>query len=48
MTAILTSPAPRPHTQLQVISFGTNEVLVRRTDSDGGAHLTVYPLVRIR
>ncbi len=43
----LVIPAPaegkRP---MQVIAFGINEVLVRRSDEDEGAHLTVYPLVR--
>lgn len=32
---------------LQVITFGTNEILVRRADDDGAAHLTVYPIVRV-
>ena len=31
---------------LEVISFGVDEVLVRRSDSDGAAHLTIYPVVR--
>lgn len=45
----LVIPAPpKDQRAMQVISFGTNEVLVRRTDADGGAHLTVYPLVRNR
>ena len=45
----LVIPAP-PEGQraMHVIAFGTNEVLIRRTDDDGRAHLTVYPLVRAR
>lgn len=44
----LVIPAPpageRP---MQVISFGTNEVLMRRSDADGAAHLTVYPIIPV-
>jgi hypothetical protein len=34
--------------RLQVISFGVDEVLVRRRDEDGFAHLTVFPIEPIR
>lgn len=33
---------------VQVIGFGLNDILVRRQDADGAAHLTVYPIVRAR
>ena len=42
----LVIPAPKQGARpLQIISFGANEILVRQTDADGAAHLTVYPLV---
>lgn len=43
----LVLPAPKQgERQLEVIGFGVDELFVRRTDEDGGAHLTAYPIVR--
>jgi hypothetical protein len=40
-------PAPKQgQMPMQVISFGRGEVLIRRADDDGAAHLSVFPLVR--
>ncbi len=40
--------APPPAGRLQVIGFGRNDILVRRADEDGAAHLTVYPIISAR
>lgn len=44
----LVVPAPTEDGSFQVISFGVNDVLIRRQDEDGAAHLTVYPIVPVR
>ena len=31
----------------EIISFGVDEILLRRSDGDGAAHLTLYPIVRV-
>lgn len=44
----LVIPAPKQGERpFQVIGFGVDELFVRRSDEDGGAHLTVYPIVRL-
>lgn len=44
----LVIPAPkRDERPWQVIAFRSNEILVRRRDDDGAAHLTAYPIVRV-
>jgi hypothetical protein len=44
----LVVPAPTEAGYTQVISFGVNDILVRRQDADGGEHLTIYPIVPVR
>jgi hypothetical protein len=45
----LVMPAPASgQRRLQVIAFGEDELLVRRADQDGFAHLTVFPIQSIR
>ncbi len=45
----LVIPAATPPARaLRVIGFGRNDILVRRSDDDGAAHLSVYPLVPLR
>jgi hypothetical protein len=42
-------PPPAPGARrLQIISFGSDELLVRRQDEDGFAHLSVFPIQTIR
>ena len=31
--------------QMEVIAFGANDVLLRRRDADGAAHLAVYEII---
>lgn len=49
MIGRLVIPAPAAgRRRMDVIAFGVNEVLVRRSDEDGFAHLTVYPIQSVR
>jgi hypothetical protein len=38
-------PAAKNERPMEVIAFGHDDVLVRRSDDDGAQHLTVYPVV---
>jgi hypothetical protein len=44
----LVVPGPRKgEMSFEVIDFGIDDILVRRRDAEGAAHLTVYPILRI-
>jgi hypothetical protein len=49
MVGRLVIPAPETgKRRMDIITFGMNEVLVRRIDDDGAAHLTLFPIERLQ
>jgi hypothetical protein len=49
MLGRLTLPVPAGGGRtLEVVGFGKNDILVRRSDDDGAAHLTAYPILSNR
>ena len=46
-STLVIAPPARGERPLQIIAFGLDELLVRRQDEDGFAHLTLFAIERI-
>jgi hypothetical protein len=45
---VIPPPDKPDEPRMNVIAFGVNEIMLRRQDEDGAAHLTIYPIQKIQ